>query len=276
MQSNLLMSGKRGVVMGVINKWSIAWGIAKALDEAGAEIAFTTMDGAISEKVKSLCTELQNEHKFYECNVKKDESISECFDAIERDVGKIDFLVHSIAFADKNFLKGKYSAVTREAFCESMDVSCYSFTACAARAEQIMNDNGSMLTLSYYGAEKYVTNYNVMGVAKAALEASVKYLAYDFGERGIRVNSISAGPVKTISAKGISDMDQLTDWCKTMGPIKKTASIEEIGQSALYLISNMSSGVTGEILHVDCGYNVCGVPKKDSIQSIVKMNSDLQ
>lgn len=266
------MSGKRGVIMGVANKWSIAWGIAKALDEAGANIAFTCGNEMFKNKVSSLMQELSGEHAIYECDVRHDGSIAECFAAIREKFGTIDFLVHSIAFANKEYMKGDYYSVTREVFSEALDISCYSFVAAAREAYSFMNPHGSIVTLSYYGAEKWVPHYNIMGVAKAALEASVRYMAADLGnsEKEIRVNAISAGPIRTLSAAGIHKFEYIGEWYKNNSPLSRLVTIEEVGKTAVYLLSDLSSGVTGEVLHVDGGYHVVGMKNPNARDVIVE------
>jgi enoyl-[acyl-carrier protein] reductase I len=260
------LNNKSGVIMGVANDRSIAWGIAKVLDEAGARIAFTCASEAFSTRLEKLLPELSGKHKSYLCDVKSDEAISSCFSAIKSDFGNIDFLVHSLAFAQKDFMKDKYSDITRGAFAEALDVSCYSFTAAAREAYGFMNPGGSMLTLSYYGAEKWVQCYNVMGVAKAALESSVRYLAHDFGERQVRVNCISAGPIRTLAASGINRFNLLGKLVVNQAPLKRLVSIEEVGKTALYLLTDLSSGVTGETIYVDSGYSTIGIPSSDILE----------
>lgn len=263
-KTSLDLSGKTFIIMGLANKWSIAWGIAQALDKAGARIAFTHAGEIFETRVKALMPDLSGDHLVYECDVRSDESIQKCFSAIGSDFGKIDGLVHSIAFANKNFMSKEYYHVNREVFAEALDISCYSFTAVAREAKAFMSEGGSMLTLSYYGAEKWVPHYNIMGVAKAALEASVRYLAGDFGPEGIRVNCISAGPIKTLSAMGITKFDYIGNWTKNNSPLLRHTTIEDVGNTALYLLSDLSSGVTGEVLHVDCGYHSVGMKNPDA------------
>ncbi|AFL49208.1 enoyl-[acyl-carrier protein] reductase I [Sinorhizobium fredii] len=262
-QASGLMNGKRGVIMGVANNRSIAWGIAKALSEAGAEIALTWQGDALKKRVEPLAQEL-GAFMAGHCDVTDLATIDAVFSALEEKWGKIDFVVHAIAFSDKDELTGRYLETSRDNFARTMDISVYSFTAVAARAERIMNDGGSMLTLTYYGAEKVMPHYNVMGVAKAALEASVRYLAVDLGNRGIRVNAISAGPIKTLAASGIGDFRYILKWNEYNAPLKRTVSIEEVGNSALYLLSNLSTGVTGEVHHVDSGYHTIGMKSVDA------------
>lgn len=258
-----LMAGKRGVIMGVANNRSIAWGIAKACREAGAEIALTWQGDALKKRVEPLAQEL-NAFLAGDCDVTDLNSIDAVFSAIEQHWGKIDFVVHAIAFSDKDELTGRYIDTTRENFARTMDISVYSFTAVAKRAEALLNDGGSLLTLTYYGAEKVMPHYNVMGVAKAALEASVRYLAVDMGARGIRVNAISAGPIKTLAASGIGDFRYILKWNEYNSPLKRNVTIDEVGTSGLYLLSDLSTGVSGEVHHVDCGYHTVGMKAVDA------------
>jgi enoyl-[acyl-carrier protein] reductase I len=258
-----LMSGKRGIIMGVANNRSIAWGIAKACADAGAELALTWQGDALKKRVEPLAEEL-GAILAGDCDVTDLSSIDAVFETIEKAWGKIDFVVHAIAFSDKDELIGKYIDTSRDNFVRTMDISVYSFTAVAKRAERLMNQDGSMLTLTYYGAEKVMPHYNVMGVAKAALEASVRYLAVDLGDRGIRVNAISAGPIKTLAASGIGDFRYILKWNEYNAPLKRTVTIDEVGNSALYLLSDLSSGVTGEILHCDSGYHTVGMKAIDA------------
>ncbi len=262
-QSANLMNGKRGVIMGVANNRSIAWGIAKACADAGAEVALTWQGDALKKRVEPLAAEL-NAFMAGDCDVTDLASIDAVFANLEKHWGKIDFVVHAIAFSDKNELTGRYLDTSRDNFARTMDISVYSFTAVASRAERIMKDGGSMVTLTYYGAEKVMPHYNVMGVAKAALEASVRYLAVDVGGRGIRVNAISAGPIKTLAASGIGDFRYILKWNEYNSPLKRTVTIDEVGNSALYLLSDLSTGVTGEIHHCDSGYHTVGMKAVDA------------
>ena len=262
-QAGGLMHGKRGVIMGVANNRSIAWGIAKACADAGAEIAFTWQGDALKKRVEPLAAEI-GAFMAGDCDVTDMASIDAVFAAIEAQWGKIDFLVHAIAYSDKEELTGRYVDTTRDNFLKSMDISVYSFTAVAQRAERIMNDGGSMITLTYYGAEKVMPHYNVMGVAKAALEASVRYMAVDLGARGIRVNAVSAGPIKTLAASGIGDFRYILKWNEYNAPLKRTVTIEEVGNSALYLLSDLSTAVTGEVHHCDSGYHTIGMKAVDA------------
>ena len=258
-----LMAGKRGLIMGLANNRSIAWGVAKALADAGAEVGFTYQGEALKKRVEPLAEEVGGT-VFGDCDVTEPESIDAVFDAIAKKWGKIDFVVHAIGFSDKNELTGRYVDTSSENFKMTMDISVYSFTAVAQRAEKLMTDGGSLLTMTYYGAEKVMPNYNVMGVAKAALEASVMYLAVDLGNQNIRVNAISAGPIKTLAASGIGDFRYILKWNEYNTPLKRTVTIDEVGQSAVYLLSDLSSAVTGEVLHVDSGYHNVGMKAVDA------------
>ncbi|NLR95258.1 enoyl-ACP reductase FabI [Rhizobium sp. P38BS-XIX] len=262
-QSTGLMAGKRGVILGVANNRSIAWGIAKACSDAGAEIALTWQGDALKKRVEPLAQEL-GAFMAGHCDVTDPATIDAVIDTLEAKWGKIDFVVHAIAFSDKDELTGRYLDTSRDNFTKTMDISVYSFTAVAQRAERIMNDGGSMITLTYYGAEKVMPHYNVMGVAKAALEASVRYLAVDLGGRGIRVNAISAGPIKTLAASGIGDFRYILKWNEYNAPLKRTVTIDEVGNSALYLLSDLSTAVTGEVHHVDSGYHTVGMKAVDA------------
>ena len=252
------LRGKRGLVMGLANNRSIAWGIAKAARHAGAEIALTYQGEPLERRVRPLAAEL-DAHVVGECDVTNAASIDAVFAEVEKLWGELDFVVHCIAFSDKDELTGRYVDTSAENFKTSLMISCYSFTAIAQRAEKLMKNGGSMLTLTYYGAEKWMPHYNVMGVAKAALEASVRYLAADLGEKNIRVNAISAGPIKTLSASGIGDFRYILKWNEYNAPLRRTVTIDEVGESAVFLLSPMGRGVTGEILHVDAGYHVVGM-----------------
>jgi enoyl-[acyl-carrier protein] reductase I len=260
---NGLLAGKRGLIMGVANNRSIAWGIAKACADQGAELALTYQGDAFRKRVEPLAADL-GAHIAGDCDVTDMASVDAVFDGLEKKWGKLDFLVHAIAFSDKDELDGRYVDTTRDNFLRTMDISVYSLTALAKRAEAMMEPGGSILTLTYYGAEKVLPNYNVMGVAKAALEASVRYLASDLGPQGIRVNAISAGPIKTLAASGIGDFRYILKWNEYNAPLKKTVSIEEVGGSGLYLLSDLSRGVTGEVHHVDAGYHVVGMKSVDA------------
>jgi enoyl-[acyl-carrier protein] reductase I len=260
---NGLMAGKRGLVMGVANDRSIAWGIAKAASNAGAQLAFTYQGDALGKRVMPLAQSLGSD-LVVPCDVTDEKSIERTFAHIGDKWGGLDFVVHAIAFSDKDELKGQYLDTSGPNFALTMQVSCYSFTAVAQKAAALMGDGGSLLTLSYYGAEKVMPHYNVMGVAKAALEASVRYLAVDLGGRNIRVNAISAGPIKTLAASGIGDFRYILKWNEYNSPLKRNVTIEDVGKSGLYLLSDLSSGVTGEVLHVDGGYHVVGMKSVDA------------
>ncbi|WP_294536281.1 enoyl-ACP reductase FabI [uncultured Rhodoblastus sp.] len=253
-----VLRGKRGLVMGLANNRSIAWGIAKAARLAGAEIALTYQGEPLERRVRPLAAEL-DAHVVGECDVTDAASIDAVFAEVAKLWGELDFVVHCIAFSDKDELTGRYVDTSEENFKTSLAISCYSFTAIAQRAEKLMKNGGSLLTLTYYGAEKWMPHYNVMGVAKAALEASVRYLAADLGEKNIRVNAISAGPIKTLAASGIGDFRYILKWNEYNAPLRRTVTIDEVGESAVFLLSPMSRGVTGEILHVDAGYHVVGM-----------------
>jgi len=253
-----VMRWMRGVVFGVANNRSIAWGIAKAVHAAGAELAFTFQGKALAKRVRPLAQEL-GAHVLGHCDVTEGGSIDSAFAEAGKLWGAIDFIVHCIAYADKEQLTGRYIDTTEDNFIKSLVVSCYSFTAIAQRAEKLMPGGGAMLTLTYYGAEKWMPHYNVMGVAKAALEASVRYLAADLGEKAIRINAISAGPIKTLAASGIGDFRYILRWNEYNAPLRRSVTIEEVGESAVFLLSPMSRGVTGEIVHVDAGYHIVGM-----------------
>ena len=253
-----LLAGKKGLILGVANNRSIAWGIAKAAADAGAELAMTYQVEALEKRVRPLAAEL-GAHVVGRCDVTEAQSLDAVFAEVEKLWGRLDFVVHCIAFSDKDELTGRYIDTSAENFKTSLFISCYSFTAIAQRAEKLMGSGGSLLTLTYYGAEKWMPHYNVMGVAKAALEASVRYLAADLGEKNIRVNAVSAGPIKTLAASGIGDFRYILRWNEYNSPLRRTVTIEEVGESAVYLLSPMSRGVTGEILHVDAGYHIVGM-----------------
>ncbi len=261
--SNNLLEGKRGLIMGLANDKSIAWGIAKACADAGAEMCFSYQGEALKKRVAPLAAQCGSNF-LVECDVTDMDSIDAVFAEIEKRWGKIDFLVHAIGFSDKAELRGRYVDTSRDNFNMTMDISVYSFTAVAQRAEKLMTDGGSMLTMTYYGAEQVMPHYNVMGVAKAALEASVMYLAEDLGKQNIRVNAISAGPIKTLAASGIGDFRYILKWNELNSPLRRTVTIDDVGKSALYLLSDLSSGVTGENLHVDSGYHVVGMKAVDA------------
>jgi enoyl-[acyl-carrier protein] reductase I len=259
-----IMQGKRGLIMGVANSHSIAWGIAKACAAQGAELAFTYQGDALGKRVRPLAAEVGSDF-LVECDVEKIETVDAVFEALKAKWGGLDFVVHAIGFSDKNELKGLYADTSRDNFSRTMVISCFSFTEIARRAAALMGDSGSMLTLTYNGSQRIMPNYNVMGVAKAALEASVRYLASDYGPRGIRVNAISAGPIRTLAGAGISDARAMLNWQQQNSPLRRTVTIEDVGQSALYLLSDMSRGVTGEIHYVDSGYNITSMPVLDAL-----------
>src|SRR5271168_5289518 len=265
-----LMQGKRGVVLGVANNRSIAWGIAKACRAAGAEIALTWQGDALKKRVEPLAKELGG-ILLGHCDVTEPATIDAAFDVAKEKWGRIDFVVHAIAFSDKDQLDGRYLETTAENFSKTMLISCYSLTAIAQRAEKLLIDGGSIVTLTYYGAEKWMPHYNVMGVAKAALEASVRYLAADLGEKNIRVNAISAGPIKTLAFAGIGDFRYILKWNELNSPLKRNVLPEEVGNAGLYLLSDMGTAVTGEVMHVDAGYHVVGMVKTSSAKQIAEL-----
>lgn len=263
MTASSLMAGKRGLIMGVANDRSIAWGIAKVAAEHGAELAFTYQGEALEKRVRPLAEEVGST-LVLPCDVGDESSIDEAFAEIEKKWGKLDFVVHAIAFSDKSELDGLYLNTTRANFQKTMDISVYSFTAVCQRAAPLMKAGGSLLTLTYYGAERVMPHYNVMGVAKAALEASVRYLATDLGGDNIRVNAISAGPIKTLAASGIGDFRYILKWNELNSPLKRNVTIEDVGNSGLYLLSDLGAGVTGEVMHVDAGYHTVGMVAIDN------------
>ena len=270
-----LMAGKRGLIMGVANERSIAWGIASSLGEHGAELAFTYQGDALEKRVRPLAESLGSEIVL-PCDVTQDESIDAVFETLAETWGELDFVVHAIAYADRDELKGKYLATSRDNFLRSLDVSCYSFTAVAQRAVPMMKEGGSLLTLTYYGAERVMPHYNVMGVAKAALEASVRYLAADLGEHNIRVNAISAGPIRTLAASGIGDFRYILKWNEYNSPLHRNVTIEQVGGAALYLLSELSNGVTGEVHHVDSGYHVVGMMATEAAPQLAELLRDFR
>jgi enoyl-[acyl-carrier protein] reductase I len=253
-----LMRGKRGLIMGVANNRSIAWAIAQAVAAQGGEVAFTYQGEALEKRVRPLAASIGSDF-LVPCDVTSDEAIDEAFAALAAKWGKIDFLVHAIGFADKNFLRGRFLDTPRAAFLQALDISCYSFAAVGRRAAALMPDGGALLTMSYLGAERVVPHYNVMGVAKAALEASVRYMAADLGAAQIRVNAISAGPIRTLAASGIGDFTYIMKWNKYNAPLERNVELEEVGGAGLYMLSDLSKGVTGEVHHVDCGYHTVGM-----------------
>lgn len=261
--SNALIAGKRGLIMGLANDKSIAWGIAKACSDAGAELAFSYQGDALKKRVEPLAAQLGSDF-VVPCDVGSAESMDALFAEIEKRWGTFDFVVHAIGFSDKSELRGRYVDTSRDNFAMTMDISVYSFTAIMQRAEKLMNEGGSAVTLTYYGAERIMPHYNVMGVAKAALEASVRYMAEDLGKDGIRVNAISAGPIKTLAASGIGDFRYIMKWNEYNSPLRRNVTTDDVGKSALYLLSDLSSGVTGETHHVDAGYHVVGMKAVDA------------
>ncbi len=261
--NNGIMNGKRGIVMGVANDRSIAWGIAEAVAKQGAEIAFTYQGDALEKRVRPLAEKVGS-NIIIPCDVSSDEAIEKTFKLLKEKWDTIDFIVHAIAYSDKEELKGEYVDTTRENFYKTMDISVYSFTAIAQRAAKMMPNGGSMITLTYYGAEKVMPHYNVMGVAKAALESSVRYLAADLGSDKIRVNSLSAGPIKTLAASGIGDFRYILKWNQYNSPLRRNVTLNDVGGCGVYLLSDLSAGVTGETHHVDCGYHVVGMKAIDA------------
>jgi enoyl-[acyl-carrier protein] reductase I len=267
------MAGKRGLVMGVANDHSIAWGIAKALADQGAELAFTYQGDAFGKRVKPLADSVGSS-LLLPCDVEDIASVDAVFDRLKAEWGTIDFLVHAIGFSDKNELKGRYADTTRENFTRTMVISCFSFTEVAKRAAALMPNGGSIVTLTYGGSTKVMPNYNVMGVAKAALESSVRYLAMDFGLEGIRVNAISAGPVRTLAGAGVADARLMYNFQKRNSPLGRTVTIEEIGGTALYLLSDLSTGVTGEVHFVDSGYSIVSMPRLEELKAQERRESE--
>ena len=256
----MIMNGKKGVILGVANNKSIAYGIAKQCKAQGAEIAFTYLNDSLKKRVVPIAEEFGSADYVYPCDVSNPDEIKALKESLEKDMGQIDFVVHSIAFAPKEGLSGRFYDISKEAFDVAMDVSVYSLIEITRELKPLMSDNCSVLTLSYYGGAKYIPNYNLMGVAKAALEMTTKYLAEDLGKDGIRVNAISAGPIKTLAAAGIGDFRFMLKWNEAHSPLKKNVSIDEVGNSGMYLLSDLSSAVTGEIHYVDSGYNIMGMP----------------
>ncbi|MGB0749305.1 MAG: enoyl-ACP reductase FabI [Magnetospiraceae bacterium] len=261
--NNPLMAGKKGLIMGIANDRSIAWGIAKAAADHGAKLCLTYQGEALQKRVAPLAESAGSDFVL-PCDVADAASLDTLFAAIKERWGTLDFFVHAVAFSDKGELKGRYADTSRENFLSTMDISVYSFTDCARRAAELMPNGGSMLTLSYFGAERVMPHYNVMGVAKAALEASVRYLAEDFGKDNVRVNAMSAGPMKTLAASGIGDFRYILKWNQYNSPLRRNVTLEDVGGAGLYLVSDLSSGVTGEVHHVDSGYNVIGMKAKDA------------
>ena len=257
------MQGKRGLIMGLANDRSLAWGIARALSSQGADLAFSYQGEALEKRVRPLAAELGSD-LLVDCDVSSMEALDVAFDQVKERWGTIDFVVHAIGYSDKNELRGKFVDTSMDNFLMTMNISVYSFVAVAQRARRLMTNGGALLTLTYYGAEKTIPHYNVMGLAKAALEASVKYMAVDLGPEGIRVNAISAGPIQTLAARGIGDFNYILKWNELNSPLRRTVTIDDVGGAALYLLSDLASGVTGEIHHVDAGYNVIGMKAEDA------------
>ena len=270
-----LMAGKRGLIMGLANERSIAWGIARALSAQGAELAFTYQGEALGKRVRPLAEQL-GATLVIEADVTNEASLDAAFALLAQRWGRLDFLVHAIAYSDKDELKGQYVATTRANFLRTLDVSCYSFTDLARRAAPLMTEGGSLLTLTYHGAERVMPHYNVMGVAKAALEASVRYLAVDLGGKAIRVNAISAGPIKTLAASGIGDFRYILRWNELNAPLKRNVTIDEVGGAALFLLSPLGTGVTGEVVHVDAGYHAVGMVAVDAAPQVAELLSGLR
>jgi enoyl-[acyl-carrier protein] reductase I len=258
-----LMRGRRGLIMGVANDRSIAWAIAQACAAQGAELAFTYQGEALEKRVRPLAASVGSS-LVLPCDVGSDDDLDASFSAIEQAWGRLDFLVHAIGFADKQYLRGRFLDTPREAFLQALDISCYSFAAAGRRAAALMGEGGALLTLSYLGAERWVPHYNVMGVAKAALEASTRYMAADLGPRNIRVNAISAGPIKTLAASGIGDFRYILKWNQHNAPMQRNVRLDEVGGAGLYLVSPLSTGVSGEVHHVDCGYHIVGMKHPDA------------
>ncbi|MDZ7713792.1 MAG: enoyl-ACP reductase FabI [Rhodovibrio sp.] len=270
-----LMQGKRGLIMGVANNRSIAWGIAKTAHAAGARLGFTYQNDALLKRIRPLAEQVEAEI-LEPCDVSDDDSIQAVFDKVEETWGEIDFIVHAIAYADRDELTDTYVRTSRGGFLRSLEISCYSFTAVAQRAVPLMNEGGSLLTLTYYGAERVMPHYNVMGVAKAALESSVRYLASDLGDAGIRVNAISAGPIRTLAASGIGDFRYILKWNELNSPLRQNVTIDQVGKAGLYLLSDMSSAVTGEVHHVDSGYHTVGMMAVDNAPKLADLLESLR
>ncbi|MBR1648431.1 MAG: SDR family oxidoreductase [Alphaproteobacteria bacterium] len=269
--NQLLMNGKKGIVMGLANDKSIAWGIVQALNAHGAQLAISYQNEVLQKRVEPLAAQLDKEPLLIKCDVSDSQSMSACFKELGEKWGKIDFMVHAIAFSDKNELKGRTIDTSLDNFTNTMHISCYSFLEACRCAAPIMNENGSILTLTYMGSERVLPNYNIMGVAKAALEASVRAAAVDMGKQNVRVNAISAGPIKTLAASGIGDFRKILHWNELNAPLRRNVTQEEVGNMALSLLSDLGSAVSGEILHVDCGYHIVGMINLDNAQECGKM-----
>jgi len=274
-ESQALMQGKRGLIMGVANDRSIAWGIAKQLHAQGARLGFTYQGDALLKRVRPLATQVEAEI-LAPCDVGDDSSIAGVFETVKETWGGLDFVVHAIAYADRDELKDTYVQTSREGFLRSLDISCYSFTAVCQHAVPLMSAGGSLLTLTYYGAERVMPHYNVMGVAKAALESSVRYLAADLGDDGIRVNAVSAGPIRTLAASGIGDFRYILRWNELNSPLRRNVTIDQVGNAALYLLSDLSSAVTGEVHHVDSGYHTVGMMAVDAAPQLADLLESLK
>lgn len=259
-----LMTGRKGLIMGVANDHSIAWGIARTLHRHGAELAFTYQNDALAKRVRPLAQSLNSE-LVIPCDVEDGDSVDRMFSELGEQWGKLDFIVHAVAYSDKEELKGRYVDTSRDNFLRTMDVSCYSFTALAHKSQALMKDGGALLSLTFSGANRVMPSYNVMGVAKAALEASVRYLASDLGPQGIRVNAISAGPMRTLAGSAIGGARHVLKWNQLHSPLQRTVTLDDVGGAALYLISDLSNGVTGEVHHVDSGYNIVGMPSPEAL-----------
>lgn len=270
-----ILEGKKGLIVGVANNRSIAYGIAKACREQGAELAFTFLNEALEKRVRPIAEELGAKERVYELDVGKKEHFTNLASSLKKDFGSFDFVVHSVAFAPKDALEGDFIQTSKEAFNVAMEVSVYSLIELSRTLVPLLNDGASILTLTYLGSVKYVTNYNVMGVAKAALESSVRYLAYDLGKQGVRVNAISAGPIKTLAASGISDFNIMLKWNEANAPLRENVSIEQVGNSAMYLLSDLASGVTGEVHYVDAGYNIMGMCATEEVDGKVTPRWDI-
>lgn len=269
--SSPLMAGKKGLIMGLANDKSIAWGIAQALNEHGAQLAISYQNEALEKRVQPLAAQLEKESLLLKCDVSDSASVEACFKELGEKWGKIDFLVHAIAFSDKNQLKGRTIDTTRDNFNMTMQISCFSFLEACKYASGIMNEGGSIVTLTYMGSERVLPNYNIMGVAKAALEASVRYAASDLGRQGVRVNAVSAGPIKTLAASGIGDFRKILHWNELNTPLQRNVTQEEVGMATLGLLSPIGTGITGEIVHVDCGYHTIGMLNLENAAETAKM-----
>ena len=274
--SNLLMEGKRGLIMGLANDKSIAWGIAQALNEHGAQLAISYQNETLEKRVRPLAMQLDKEPLLIQCDVTDTASVEACFEELKQKWGKIDFLVHAIAFSDKNQLRGRTVDTTRDNFAMTMNISCFSFLEACKFAAPLMTDGGAIVTMTYMGSEKVLPNYNIMGVAKAALEASVRYAAMDLGEQGIRVNAVSAGPIKTLAASGIGDFRKMLHWNALNAPLERNVTPEEVGKAALGLLSECGTGITGEVIHVDCGYHIQGMLKMKNSKEVVEVLTEGQ